>query len=300
MKSKKHHIVEIATSCFIENGYSHSSMQDIAKNCNISKATIYKYFSSKEDLGLNVVYYLTEELAGNLSLIRQREDLSPMEKLRESIISRMKYFNQQNSFIEILLLSLTPVEKERYLSSLYASKFHIFNIFAEIVAETFNPEGESNVYEITLCLNGLLKEISVINKEQTLKIPPTVIANFILDSLSGISKARQGKPPLLTPGQINTMKAYREAVQTKYQPFFNRNHELKYMREIINTFSDKSEQEAYLEAIDLLNEEYRQSSPRSIVIRAFWAFLEGNEALKPHVINLKELNKLSTQSNDNE
>ena len=45
---KKKHILDASLHLFSLNGYNETSMQDIASYCNISKATIYKFFKSKE------------------------------------------------------------------------------------------------------------------------------------------------------------------------------------------------------------------------------------------------------------
>ena len=45
---KKKHILDASLHLFSLNGYNETSMQDIASYCNISKATIYNFFKSKE------------------------------------------------------------------------------------------------------------------------------------------------------------------------------------------------------------------------------------------------------------
>ena len=43
-------ILNSALNLFSKNGYSHTSMNEIAKNAKISKGLIYNYFTSKEEL----------------------------------------------------------------------------------------------------------------------------------------------------------------------------------------------------------------------------------------------------------
>ena len=62
MDQKKEHIIEIGKELFIEKGYRNTSMQDIAEACNISKATLYKIFQSKEDFSLMVICYMVEQM----------------------------------------------------------------------------------------------------------------------------------------------------------------------------------------------------------------------------------------------
>jgi TetR/AcrR family transcriptional regulator, cholesterol catabolism regulator len=48
-------ILEVAERIFFQFGYTNSSVEDIAKECGISKKTIYKYFKSKEDILIECV-----------------------------------------------------------------------------------------------------------------------------------------------------------------------------------------------------------------------------------------------------
>ncbi len=57
--SKKDLITNAAMSCFLDNGYRRTSMDDIVKTSGISKGGIYWYFNSKEEIFL---YFLDREL----------------------------------------------------------------------------------------------------------------------------------------------------------------------------------------------------------------------------------------------
>jgi AcrR family transcriptional regulator len=60
-------IVEIAKQAFLEFGYSGTSMNCIAARVGGSKATLYNYFKSKEELLVAVVEKKCDQIAGFLS-----------------------------------------------------------------------------------------------------------------------------------------------------------------------------------------------------------------------------------------
>jgi AcrR family transcriptional regulator len=60
-------IVDIARQAFLEFGYAGTSMNCIAGRVGGSKATLYNYFRSKEDLLIAVVEKKCEQIAGFLS-----------------------------------------------------------------------------------------------------------------------------------------------------------------------------------------------------------------------------------------
>ncbi len=49
-KPTKTIILETATALFLQNGFKIVSMDDVAKACNVTKATIYYYYSTKANL----------------------------------------------------------------------------------------------------------------------------------------------------------------------------------------------------------------------------------------------------------
>lgn len=55
-------LVEKAEELFIQYGYKAVSMDQIADAAGISKMTIYKYFSNKENLFLKILYSLSEKI----------------------------------------------------------------------------------------------------------------------------------------------------------------------------------------------------------------------------------------------
>lgn len=50
MEDKRTHIVETAKRLFLENGFSLTSMEDVAKESGMGKASLYHYFTGKDEL----------------------------------------------------------------------------------------------------------------------------------------------------------------------------------------------------------------------------------------------------------
>ena len=48
-------ILEVAERIFFQYGYSNTSMEEIANECGMSKKTIYKHFTSKEEMLIECV-----------------------------------------------------------------------------------------------------------------------------------------------------------------------------------------------------------------------------------------------------
>jgi AcrR family transcriptional regulator len=52
---KRQEIIQHSIGCFTRNGYHKTTLEDVAKEVNINKATLYHYFKNKEALFLQVM-----------------------------------------------------------------------------------------------------------------------------------------------------------------------------------------------------------------------------------------------------
>src|SRR4030042_284773 len=74
-------IVEAARRRFLEYGFVRGAMDDIAADLGISKATLYKNVSGKEDLLRQIVHSLLDSVQARILTIINAHDLPAAEKL---------------------------------------------------------------------------------------------------------------------------------------------------------------------------------------------------------------------------
>ncbi len=76
-------ILDVAFRQFMEQGYEHTSIQDIIDHLGgLSKGAIYHHFKSKEDILVAVTERMTQESNRMLARIRDRTGLSGRDKLK--------------------------------------------------------------------------------------------------------------------------------------------------------------------------------------------------------------------------
>lgn len=86
--SRKDQIVDIATSLFMENGYSATSMRDLAMAVGIEAASLYSHFKSKEELLQKICFRMAQEFFESLDKVEQSK-LNSREKLSKAIASHV-------------------------------------------------------------------------------------------------------------------------------------------------------------------------------------------------------------------
>ncbi|MDO9026766.1 MAG: helix-turn-helix domain-containing protein, partial [bacterium] len=65
---KRQEILKAAATVFAKRGFQKTLMDDIAGQAGIGKGTIYRYFSSKDDLYFSILDQAVEDLLACLSL----------------------------------------------------------------------------------------------------------------------------------------------------------------------------------------------------------------------------------------
>ncbi|MGE8001025.1 TetR/AcrR family transcriptional regulator [Lysinibacillus sp. NPDC093190] len=99
-KPKKDIVLETAIKLFIKEGYKNISMDDVAKACNVTKATIYYYYPTKGDL-------YTSALLAMMDRIR----LSIMQILGQSIAFKERL----EQLIEIHLSATVDIDMKNFM-----------------------------------------------------------------------------------------------------------------------------------------------------------------------------------------
>lgn len=78
-------ILEKAVQLFLHKGYQLVSMDDVAKECGVTKATVYYYYSTKADLFTDAMFQMMVRISERIS-----ELLSTSNSLRENLLQIVK------------------------------------------------------------------------------------------------------------------------------------------------------------------------------------------------------------------
>jgi TetR/AcrR family transcriptional regulator, cholesterol catabolism regulator len=126
-------ILEAAARIFSEKGFHATSMQDIADAVDLQKASIYHYFSSKQEILVEILDYALDLINNRLELVLKLS-LSPDEKLRQAMISYFQTIAENKNLSVVLLLEMRSLEPE--LKTRLASRREKFErIWRDLIIE---------------------------------------------------------------------------------------------------------------------------------------------------------------------
>jgi len=95
-------ILGVATKLFSRFGFHKTSMDEIAKIARKAKGSLYYHFASKEELFKEVVAVEMTTLKNQLAIIVSIPDLSPTDKIKKYLITRMEVLNGAANYHETM------------------------------------------------------------------------------------------------------------------------------------------------------------------------------------------------------
>jgi TetR/AcrR family fatty acid metabolism transcriptional regulator len=98
-KDKRNKIINAALEIFTEQGFHNTRLDDIAKEANVAKGTLYLYFKSKEDLFVHCLLDGSEKDTENAQKIIQSNE-SFKKRLKKLVILQAETFAHNGTLIQ--------------------------------------------------------------------------------------------------------------------------------------------------------------------------------------------------------
>lgn len=113
---KKEQIIIAARNLFTKYGYKKVSMDEIAREANVSKKTVYAYFKDKEEL---FKYFIFEELDKMRNAVKTIENkkLPFLEMVHETIYTVLKY-KKENNFLSTITKEAEDLKNQKIIEAI--------------------------------------------------------------------------------------------------------------------------------------------------------------------------------------
>lgn len=139
-------ILEAAEDIFARNGFTQTSVDDIAEEAQFSKATIYRYFNSKLEIFSEIVLNSFREARDEIEKIRQAAD-SAESKIKHMVLFILHYYQQKQNIARIFFFEPEVMKKIMGMDMkshimLCEAKEHIPDDFRQMVQYMFQSSCE--------------------------------------------------------------------------------------------------------------------------------------------------------------
>lgn len=103
-------ILQAAELVFARNGFSQASMDEIAREAQFSKATLYRYYRGKAEIFSAVVLASFHEALGAFQRI-ERKKVSAESRIKELIHFILSFYRRKENFARIFLMEQNAMKK---------------------------------------------------------------------------------------------------------------------------------------------------------------------------------------------
>ena len=169
----KAQIIEAAISCFLEKGYTNTSMSDIIKASGLSSGSIYSHFSGKEDI-LNTA--INERLNNVKKLYETLPEGASPQDILETIHTNQLVNDNFSAMLRIRLESLHAPEIARATTD-------IMPLLQGIIVKTLTPWAAEQL--------SVLHEINPDSAQRTPE-QEALIADYARDTADAFMMVFQG------------------------------------------------------------------------------------------------------------
>lgn len=107
--NKRDRILQTASEVFARYGYDKTTLDDIGKKCGLNKASLYYYFSNKEDIYVQVIMTETTVFINDLQA-QTASLISTADKIRHYLIERVKRYEAVLNLTQLSFEALQKVE----------------------------------------------------------------------------------------------------------------------------------------------------------------------------------------------
>ena len=156
-------ILTSATKLFAAQGYANTSLAQVAKEAQVSKALIFWHFANKEELFRTALKSSLEPYS--IDVVELLSGLDELGQIRK-LVDLYYDFVSQNVYSVRFLLSLV-VREEKNLDDLLDRTTELYRIYCNLIADILTTGREKNVFRssvnpqadallIMATLNGIL------------------------------------------------------------------------------------------------------------------------------------------------
>lgn len=155
-------ILWTASMLFMENGYESVSLQQIAKACQVTKASIYYHFTSKPELfKIAVTTILNKAYASTRRFLEEAETLEAgLIKVAEAKIAR------PHAEMETMMREAEPFLSQEQMAAIREAEQRIHEVLAEYISQAMQS-GELRTGNAMLMAQAFSAMLMLGNREDT-------------------------------------------------------------------------------------------------------------------------------------
>ncbi|MGP4074676.1 TetR/AcrR family transcriptional regulator [Halobacillus sp. K22] len=267
MDPKKKNIIEQAIKLFARKGFSTTSVQEIARECNISKGAFYLHFKSKDELLYELFEHYWRRMQRRVNEVSS-EPLEPSEKFVQQLKVTIEEVANHREFIIMQIREQVIPFNERIEQLIRKMRYHSHLFYKNHLIAIYGKEAEPYAWEggiITQSLVGNYIDLIIVDNVEFNFVE---VANSIVTKVDYMMKGimENHDAPIITEEIIGQMAPDE----------FNLSQMDEIVRELKEVTLSEADQDVK-DTAEVLTFELERDSPRLAVIKGMASNLEQHE-----------------------
>lgn len=273
--SRKNTIIESAMKLFAHKGYHGTSMQEIADNSGIAKASLYNHFKSKEDIAISIFKYHYEILFKKVSEIGKEPGLSPKERFTKQLTFQLKQFYEHKDFIQMRMGEQVIKVNDELNDVIFNIRSATLNWYSNQIQAIYGERIKSHAIDCAAMLNGIIKEYLFFVIMDEKEIDLEYMAPYLIKRLDAMVESYSSEERPLLHEEL--MRDFMEKPRTKAELLAEINGELNRLKEEAERAGlSEIHRQQLLSSTEALQEELsaENEQPKKIVIDALLLMIQ--------------------------
>jgi len=289
MESKKQDIVRTAARLFSEKGYANTSVDEIAKESGIAKASFYKLFPSKEELLQSSLALYNEELRRRFRELVADRAGTPKERLIRYIAGYLACTFENK--IHMLLFTETDAKSNESLAETCAAvECNLNALVKACLLDVYGERVEPYVWDIAFLMRGVAVEYMRVHASRDSAVEAGGLAAFIADVVELAANGLAAKGAAYEPFWPKLPWFCHPGENDAQLAVFRLTSAMRAMERTIAAFpEDDEEKEEYAQVLRRLHQEALTEDARLGPLKAYLAYLERRDALRPDCETVRTL-----------
>lgn len=163
LKNKEHEIIEVALQLFSEKGYTSTSVDEIAKESGIAKASFYKFFQSKEDVLVATVVMHGHKIDDAICKMYSDTHLPPEQKIAEFV--RIYLQNSLDTKFHSMMISMhdkSLFHSEKLIEAFLIVEYKLSKWTTDCLVDIYGEQVEPFAYDVIFMIRGMMMQYLIL------------------------------------------------------------------------------------------------------------------------------------------
>ncbi|EZH64930.1 hypothetical protein DH09_20710 [Bacillaceae bacterium JMAK1] len=293
----KDKIIVEALKQFSREGYYATSVQTIAENCGISKASLYKYFSSKDDLLMQVFDYNLKQMFIRTTTYKADESFSKKEQLIDKIVLELDVAKDHRPFANLVFQAIPQKKTSEIMIMVKRTKALLMNWHFTSLKDAYGEQVKDYIWDLVVMFQGTLREYSHLMVDDHKPLRSREVAQQVVEMIDCVVQRGGHLVPLLTKEVMHDYEQFREEETVASIEEQVRECCMQIRHRIEQKWTRKQKLQVF-DALDHFEQEVMAEEPKLYLFEALGRYLTSEVPISTELDRLRKLIEINRNSSN--